>query len=296
MKAEERHKLHTNELAESLAELPQQIRAHGRSIITAVLALLIVGTAVLWWRHSKTAAATRRADTFQQLLQQAEQMQMLAMQLASQDPASGAQLYGQQYDPAGLADSLGKLAADAAGTPLGAAALAYQAEVVRSELLLAPSSDEQTAQATCQRAEALYQRVLADYPQHTPQVGMAQLGLGLLAEQTRQWDTARQIYDQIVAQADDKFAGTAWPQLARRRLAMLDDLAEPIHFAPTPEPPALDMTMTAPALGPLPPADQTGVTAPAPADVTTPPAIPESANPPEQADVTLPAPAQPTEQ
>ena len=53
MKAEERHRLKTNELAESLQHLPEYLRKHGSKILTWVIVGLIVVVSVSWYFRSR---------------------------------------------------------------------------------------------------------------------------------------------------------------------------------------------------------------------------------------------------
>ena len=230
MKAEERHRLKTNELAETLAELPQYVRTHRSKIITVAIAVVVVLVAGVLWRRAKASKIESETRELQVLLMQAERMQYQAAWQAS--PQASDEEIATIYDPAALTTSLASLAADPAGKSLGAAALVYQAELARSKLLFSDLEISQADRdAICQRADALYNMVLRDYAQMTWAVGMAKLGLGLVAEEQGQFDKAAQVYQEILDQAEGAFAATIYPAQAARRLAGLDDLAEPIEFA-----------------------------------------------------------------
>jgi len=230
MKAQERHRLKSNELAESIKGLPQYWQEHGTRIMIWAAVILIVLVGSLWWRNSRIAAAQAKRTKLLSLVMQKNTMQLQAAQAAKGDDQD--QFAGQPTPQlAALVGPLATLADDAAGSGLGATALLQQAEAIRADLLISNQmiSDESKRQL-CQRAADVYQKVLRQYGNDPIAAGSAHIGLALIAEDMASWDKAKEIYQQIVSQADGKLAGTIYPQLAKQRLVLLDDISEPIEF------------------------------------------------------------------
>lgn len=243
MKAEERHRLKTNELQQALSQLPEYLRQHGRNIAAVGMLLAAVLIGVFWLKNSRASANQQQSDGLQELIVRAEIMQINAAQraqLGQSDQADGqgddayGELNSESYDSKAIVKLLAKLAEDAAGKPIGATALLAQADAIRSQLIFTDyqATPEETQQAN-QQAEELYRKVLAQYPADSYVAAGASLGLGLLAEERGQWQQARQIYEQIIAEKAGKLAGTTAPAAAQLRLNILEDIEMPIEF---PEP------------------------------------------------------------
>jgi len=235
MKAQERHKLKTNELAESLREIPEYLRKYGRQFITGGVIVVVVVLAGLWFSHSRAQARQTRLDQLQILIRDQGQMQVLAARQAQIEPDADTGQYGMGFDTEPLVTSLQALSENAAGTPVGMTALIRQAQALRSQLLFSdqPIADQEK-EDLCDKARGIYQRLLNDYPHNATVVGLARMGLGLNAEDRRDWATAREIYEGIVADADGKLAGTIAPSQAQQRLRLLDRIDLPIEFPAAP--------------------------------------------------------------
>jgi len=236
MKATERHRLKTNELAESLNEGVDYLRQHQSKVLGVAAVVLIAAAGGLWWWQSQAAGALQRQQELQQQLLAFGQMQveaaMRAQQALSPDETSQeGMLLAEAYYPTALASTLGSLAQGGQGTSVGMIALLQQAEAVRSELLFADREiSNQERDDVCQRAEKLYNQVLTQYGNDPVAVGMGNLGLGLIAEERADWTKAKETYEAIVAKSDGILAGTIFPLQANRRLAMLEKISVPIEF------------------------------------------------------------------
>jgi hypothetical protein len=272
MKSEERHKLKTNELADSLSKLPDYLQKHGKNLLMGaivVVAALVAGS--LWWRMHKTEQQ-QRETMLAGLMLQGEQDRMSAI-MRSMDPKTG-----ESYNPVRVAASLGDLAANSDPSRLSMEALLQQAETLRSELLFSdqPMTEEQK-KSICQKVESIYEKVLKEYPNDSVGQGGARMGLALLAEDRQDWAKAKSLYEQIIAEADTRFAGTQFPAQARDRLKLMDTINQPIEFAMATEPP------------PSPPAELGAPVPAAPASGASAPAAPESAAPAPAPAATQPA-------
>ena len=232
MKADERHRLKTNELAESLRELPEYLRNHGSQILTWVIVALIVLVSVIWFVRSRSRAARQRNHMLQQLATKVELAQISTAEQAPANPETGEPPTSLGYDAKGLTAELGSLAERCSGTATGMMALIQQAEAVRSELLFSGMSlADQEREAICAQAESLYQKLLSEYGGFPLANGSARIGLALVAEERRQWDQAREEYQEIVAMGTGVLAGTVFPGRAAARLTVLEDIREPVVFS-----------------------------------------------------------------
>ena len=232
MKAQDRHRLKTNELAETLTELPQYLKEHGPKMITGIVLVLAVITAIFWWRSSSVQADNQRSVLLQSLLGHGNTIQRAAALTAQSgaDPAAGT-LEGYQSQATILNTSLAELARQGQGSGVGRSALLQQARVLRSQLFfsISPVSADEKGQILGQ-VEGLYQQVLREHPDDLAATGTAQMGLALVAEDRGEWDKAKGIYEGLVAEAEGKWAGAIFPEQARQRLKILDDIQTTITF------------------------------------------------------------------
>lgn len=229
MRAEDRHRLKTNELAQKLSELPEYLRKHSKIIsigVVSAVAICVVGG--FWWSARKKAYG-RQNDELQGLLPQITQVQNDAVQTA-QDPEAQSEV-NPQHKIATILGTLDNLSSEAKGTPVGMMALLQQADLKRSELYYSDRLlSDQEQENICRAAENLYNQILSRYPNYAQAVGMAKLGLALVAEDRGAWDMAKKTYEKIIAETDGKLAGTTFPLLAQRRLQMIDEIAVSIEF------------------------------------------------------------------
>ena len=234
MKAQERHRLKTNELAQQLAALPVWIKGNGRTLVLfGGLAVLAVVVVLVWWRVAAAAQEQNSAE-FSRLLGRTNVLQHEAVNAARMvvEPTEQEQesmTPVRTYDPSELAGAMGRLADQSSGH-MEALALLEEAELVRSRLYFSHEPlTQETRQEALARADSLYERV-AQMEQVSPALmGRALMGRALVAEDRGAWDDARQIYETLAA-ANGPAGGTAFPSLAARRLAMLSELSEPIQL------------------------------------------------------------------
>jgi hypothetical protein len=236
MKAEERHKMKTNDLAESIEHLPDYLRTHGPRIAVIVVAVLVVGIGWLWWSNSVQAAKHQQVEKLHELLVTIDTLQGMTAYQSRQATAPGqdtSQAFPVSYSANVMLQSLGELAEQAKGTPVAATAILQQAEVMRSELLYAGRAiSANDKQEICNAVKALYEHVIELHSGSPVATGAARMGLGLVAEELGNWDQARDIYQKLASETNTPIAATAFPAAAKQRLADLDSLSEPLAFAP----------------------------------------------------------------
>jgi tetratricopeptide (TPR) repeat protein len=230
MKAQRRHELKTNTLAQQLERLPFTLREHGGKILLAVIAVLLIIVLVNF-----RARATREGDlTAAQDLSGARSLigELSGMSMSRVRPDDVASQVSESLD------SVMRMADDAN--------LKAEALIARGDLnwtlanlndlsadnpsTTQPSSEgEETSRAERLEAAAdAYQRVLSEYPDQTLSVASARFGLAAIAEDRADWDAAKEHYEAI--QSNEKIA-EAFHALAKLREERLADIRRPILIA-----------------------------------------------------------------
>jgi len=233
MKAQERHKLKTNELAQFFSELPEKFQKHG-SLITSValIAIIVLAGGILLRRHLVQGQQHQRDQLFQQLLA-ADALQLDALQRAqmgeqlADDPANAL----LPYDATSVTQTLAGIAREAPGKPVGMTATLLQAELYLSQIYFSDQNipDDEKNQLL-QSAQDLYQQTLDKFPNIPYAVGAAKIGLAAVAEERGQWDQARSQFEEVIALQEDLLAGTIYPKLAQRRMGLIESVSTPITF------------------------------------------------------------------
>lgn len=283
MRSEERHKLKTNELADSLVELRDWVKNNASQVLGGIMIVAALIIAVQWWRNTRVQGVQRHAVDLQQQMMNVEKLQWSAV-AGAQDPGEeeNSSLTQTGYDIQPELSALAQLAKKGDKAGIGATALLTQADALRSKLLYSTEPlDEAAREDILKQAGALYEQTLAQAPATASAVGRGHLGLALIAEERGDMEAAKKHYETIVSLKDGLLAGTTWPARARQRIELLDDIAgELITFPQAPEPAPAEVTaeQTTPAQ-PAPEAAQ-------PADPAQPAPAPAPAQP-------APAPAQP---
>ncbi|MFC1782426.1 tol-pal system YbgF family protein [Planctomycetota bacterium] len=250
MKAKDRHRLKTNELAQTLGNMLDYIRKHGNLILTiAVIALVVVVGGGLLLKSRFKGQQNRQKLLYTQLRETSGlmaasiQQAAAALQAQADDPTQPLPTpITVPYDVEANSKVLGNLSQQAQGSAVGMTALLQQAEVIRSTLFFSDQdlSLNQKQQLFTQVTD-IYNRILQQYPEENWVVGIAQMGLALVAEEMGQWDQAQQIYDEIIADTDGIFAGSVFPHQAQRRLDLREDISSLIEFPLTPPLPEINL-------------------------------------------------------
>jgi len=286
MRADHRHELKTNELADWLMHFPDWLRENRNSLL-GTLAIIVIAGAVYFWIYYQKNIASARTQT---------QLTNLVTQLPRQK-AEIARAMGkgdQSYLLIDLARDLKDFAGSTGNPQMSALALIKRAETIRTELHYRSgeiSRDELTKQIG--EAQASYEQALKKAEGVPALAATAQFGLGLCEEELGNLDKAKGIYRAISENA--AYDGTSAKAAAAFRLKTADDYKAAVVFrpAPAPQPPtqASAPTVTirsgdanaAPVVIPIPvnptpaPAPTAPVPAPSPAPTTPAPApVPEA--------------------
>ncbi|MHC4181202.1 MAG: tetratricopeptide repeat protein, partial [Planctomycetota bacterium] len=266
MKADHRHELKTNELAEWLAHFPEWAKEN-RTTLIAAGAIVAVAIAVYFVRfYRKDVVAVREHVQLTGLVTQVSSQKRAIAQAASQGTDQSIALVP-------IAQDLQDFAAASRNDRLAALALIKRAEALRTELhyrLTDPPQDELARQIA--QAQTSYRQALERASSSPALAAMAQFGLGLCEEELGSFDEAGKAYRAVAE--NPEYEGTAAQAAAAHRLKTMDDYKGTVVFKPAPEP--KDLLASSPTVQITPDALNPPITIEAPNGVTITPVTPES--------------------
>ncbi|MCF7958866.1 MAG: hypothetical protein K9M57_10500 [Phycisphaerae bacterium] len=234
MKAEERHKLKSNELEETISKEMQYFRDHWQQGLTVVGVVLIGLAGYLWTTQILDSRKMASHEGLQNSIVQLDMMKYQAAnqaRLASSPEDTEAQLDEKPFNSSDIIANLSELS----GSDVDMMATLQKAEAFRSQLYFKTDNLSASEKAEiCKNARELYQQVISNYSKEALAVGAATVGLGLIAEEKGEWDKAKEIYQAIIADKASQFAGTIYPTQAQKRLEQLEDINEVIVFSAAP--------------------------------------------------------------
>ena len=227
MKSDHRHELKSNELAQWVAEFPEWARQNSRTILITCGIVLAVVLVYAWYLYDKNVASVNRRVRFSEM---ANQLYGSKRQAAR----SGTEGKDLSFMLLQSADSLAQFAESTRDKTAAALAYLKRAEAIRSELHYRPTQAPEDLAKQIELAKASYQEALDKAGDQASLGAAARYGLGLCAEETGNQAEAREIYQQIVA--DARLKGTVAQAAAEYRLKTLADYMDSIVFRPGPEP------------------------------------------------------------
>jgi len=228
MKAEHRHDLKTNELAQIMSTIPGWAKQNLRTIIyVAIVIIVVVG--YYFYYHFQTTTGTQRD-------------QVAMTQLLSQLPQAEAQIARSQssgddrsYELVQIANTFGNIATSSKQDTVVAMSLIKQAEMTRAELHFRFGNiSQQDLNAQIAKAKDLYskaQTLLARTPDSSLEAA-ARFGQGLCEEELGNLDEAKKVYHEV--SADAAFQGTTSAAAARNRLEIMDGFMQKITLKSVP--------------------------------------------------------------
>lgn len=244
MDAEHRHELKSNELAEWIGRIPQMIKENTNIVIGVALILIGLLSWPLLSRMAQEKDLSQMAEVTNSI-QMLQEETILAVTQNAENPQARQQALSILLVNA---ESLLEKADDVENADLAAMARIKAAQAIRTELQLrqedvsAETVDTQIAKAR-QAYENAYETA------QTSQVkGLAQLGLGLCAEEVGQAEQAGKIYQDMLA--DEQYKATVIGAMAQNRLEALKEKTDNIYFAPAPEQPVTETGEQAPTADP----------------------------------------------
>lgn len=256
MKAEERHELKDNELAQWLRQLPEWARQNTRQI---VLICGIIAAAVIiygWYYYEKNIAYVSRRQAFSEQI-----MQLNANK--RQAATEGTKAKDLSFMLAQSGDTLGQLASRAKDKDMAALAYVKRGEALRASVHYKPTQFTQDMASQIQLARDSYRRAIELASENPTIPALAMYGLGLCAEELQDYQVAEQTYKQIVA--DPNLAGTVGQAAAEYRLRTFKDYTAKVVFRRIPPKAIPDVNALA-----QPPADQqVGQSTQIPSDANT---------------------------
>jgi len=229
MKADHRHELKTNELADWLANLPEWLREN-RSTLVASAAIIVVAVAVYFWIFYQRNIASARGQV---------RLTNLVTQLPGQK-AGLARAMGQQNDQSFLLIDLAKDLQDFGQSThnkeMSALALIERGDTLRTELHYRSwQVDRDYVAKQIALAQASYELALQKAQNVPALAATAQFGLGLCEEELGNVDKAKEIYRTVAENA--AYEGTAAKAAAATRLKTADDYKGMVVFKPAPPQP-----------------------------------------------------------
>ena len=237
MKSERRHELETNQLAQSLANLPELMRLYGSRILLAVTLVILVAVFVYTRVSTGRTAAAEAVNTLafsRERLSSLRHFEPLALN-APEDRRDTFRSYVQDVN-----DAL-----DVVVRNTDDATLLAEALVARGDLnwLIAtyPELPEATTRPALQLSDnrqaplniafESYSNVLNAYADQDMPVLSARFGLAAIAENRGEWDAARTQYQAI---ADSDRFPDSFREEARSRIEQLDEVSQPILVVDAP--------------------------------------------------------------
>jgi hypothetical protein len=280
MRADHRHELKTNELADWLMHFPQWAQENrGTLIVAGVIVVLALGIYVARL-YRGGSAATRNQAQLTKLINDLAREESVAAQTPEKFLGFGP-----------TANELKEFADRVGNNPMAAFALIKRGEALRAELHYGTTQitpDEvakQIDQAKQSYAEALQKAGSAHGLAAT-----AQLGLALCEEESGHLDKAKEMYHEIAK--NPAYEGTAARAAAVNRAKTMADYKSTVTFQPAPPPQPVAASAPKVEIGP---GDTNApMVIPTPNSATVKPVAPEAT--PESNSVSPPAkPAQPAE-
>jgi tetratricopeptide (TPR) repeat protein len=227
MRPEHRHELKTNLLAEWIVNFPQWAKKNTKTIIyLSVLAVVVAG--VYFWKiYEKRVVSAQEQLRFTNFIAQLSQGKTQILQAQAQ----GVDI---SYILIQVADNLQSVAQNAKDEQIAALALIKQAEALRTELHYRFGSvSERDLTAQLNRAKDSYTKAIEKSSANPSLAATAKLGLGLCEEELGNFEQARKIYSEVIANAE--FEGTVAAAEAKQRLDTMADYQQKVVFREAPK-------------------------------------------------------------
>ncbi len=227
MKPEHRHQLKTNVLAEWIVNFPQWAKENAKTIIyLSVLAAVVAGV-YFWKTYEKRVVSAREQLKLTDFVSQLSQGKTQILQAQAQ----GVDI---SYALIQVADNLQNIAQNTKDEQMAALALIKRAEALRTELHYRLGSvNRQNLTAQINRAKDSYTKAIEKSSANPSLMATAKLGLGLCEEELGNFEQGREIYSEIIANAE--FEGTVAAAQAKQRLETMADYQRKVVFREAPK-------------------------------------------------------------
>lgn len=230
MKAEHRHELKTNELADWIVHFPQWAKENLRMIIyVSVVVIVVIGT-YFWKYYQKNIIAVNERQRFTVLMNELARNKQQSVNLQAQGT-------DYSYTLIQTANRLRNFAQNTKNNNMAAMALIKSAEALRTELHYRMGKvGAQDFRRQIDKAKTAYTQAVEKAQENPSLKAMAIYGQGLCEEELGNFEKAKQIYKQI--EEDSTFEGTTARASAVHRLAVMDDYVKKVVFLERPKAPA----------------------------------------------------------
>jgi tetratricopeptide (TPR) repeat protein len=233
MRAEHRHELKTNELAQWLFNLPDWAQKNLRTIIYVTVVVVLVLGIFLYQRYQKTVVTGREQTAVTSLLAQLPMQESQIAQAASQGTDAS-------YTLLQTANELKNYSQNSRQEAIKVLALIKEAQILRAELQFRQGAvSQQDIVTQVNKAKNDYTEALT-YLKKTPNrplEAQARFGLGLCEEDLGNYEQAKTIYKEVTQ--DPVLDGTIAAAAAKYRLETMDSyINTKIALKPAPPAPA----------------------------------------------------------
>ena len=223
MKAEHRHELKTNELADWLGNLPQWSKDNIVSIIAVAMAIVLSAGAYYYFGSRKQSISDAEQQRFTQLVTQMLQSKREVMVTHEQGKGD------TSFMLLSLAKDLVSFSNTAKDPQRSAFALVQAGEAVRSELHyrskpISPGEKKQQIDL----AKGHYSNALGKGLGSKSFEAMARFGLGLCEEEMDNFTEAQRIYTEIISNSDYEYTPAFLK--AKDRISGLEQYRKPVIF------------------------------------------------------------------
>jgi hypothetical protein len=205
MKAQRRHELQTNTLAEQMGEFIEYVQSKSQAILVALMAVVVIVVVAWYWQHS---AQARRAEGWQTML-------VLLSTSKQQDPQ--------------VLEKMEQVAGSYSDARLKAMAYAQIGNRMVDEAAVTEKAE--AARSYVEKASAAFQAVLTQTPDQVVPAAIARLGLATIAADKGDYAAAQGYYEAVGK--DDRLAGTPFPAQASAALTALEAARKLPALAPT---------------------------------------------------------------
>jgi tetratricopeptide (TPR) repeat protein len=234
MKAERRHELQTNTLAQFLTDLPLYLRFHANKILVGII---IVCLLILLIRHRINTAAEAKTATSAAL--QTAELGIGQLKLVDQRQGTDvAKAQDRRKIVSQITTAIDQVMSNTDETK--DAAIRANASLIEADMYWTlaslpalpgaasqPALTLQSPSESLKAAEIIYQRVLQNYDNLKYDKAAALLGLAAIEENRGNWDKAIDYYNRLNA---DAAIPQIYKNVATSRIKLVPDLKTPIYI------------------------------------------------------------------
>lgn len=236
MKAEHRHELKQNELAQWLSNFPNWAKENIRMITYFCVVIVFIAGWYVWSYYKKNVIQLGEKTRFSQMVTELNRSKMRTI--------NGVENEGVDYSYTLIqtANKLRNFARNTKNDNMAAFAYIKQAEGLRAELYYRTEPvGQKYLKDQIGKAEKAYENAIERAKDNPSLLALANYGLGLCAEELGSFDKAKGIYQRVID--NEQFAGTTAVISAKHRLNVMDDYREKIVFQEVKQlPPPASMT------------------------------------------------------